>query len=170
VLVWHTGEEKGLWGARYFVDNCPIPLEMISAQLQMDMLSRNDPGSIYIIGSHFLSSEMDEIDRRVADRLGIIKVDDEFNDPERPDNFFRQSDHHPYHQVGIPVTFFFCGVHEDLHRVTDEVKRCDFDKFERAVKLIYAVGLEVGNHPTLLKLDRDPNVTSRGKHNRERDF
>lgn len=164
ILVWHTGEEKGLRGSRYFVDNSPVPLEKISAQLQMDMLSRNDPESIYIIGSHFLSSEMDDIDRRIADRLGIIRVDDEYNDPDRRDNYFRQSDHHLYHQVGIPVTFFFCGVHDDLHEPTDDVEKCDFDKMERAVKFIYAVGLEVGNHPHLLLLDRDPEVTQRGRH------
>lgn len=166
VLVWHTGEEKGLRGSNYFVDNSPIPLESISAQLQMDMLSRNDPDSIYIIGSHFLSSEMDQINREVAERLNIIKLDDEYNDPERRDNYFRQSDHYPYHTVGIPVTFYFCGVHDDLHRPTDDVEKCNFDKFERTVKLIYSVGLEVGNHPLLLKLDRNPEVTSRGKHNR----
>jgi len=163
ILVWHTGEEKGLRGARYFVENSPVPLESISAQLQMDMLSRNDPGSIYIIGSHFLSSEMDAIDRRVADRLGIIAVDDEYNDPNRRDNYFRQSDHYPYHQVGLPVTFFFCGVHDDLHAPTDDVENCDFDKMERVVKYIYSVGLEVGNHPHLLRLDRDPEVTRRGR-------
>ena len=135
---------------------------MISSRV-MDMISRNDPESLYIIGSHFLSSEMDAIDRQVADRLGIIKVDDEFNDPDMQGNYFRQSDHHAYHQVGIPVTFFFTGVHDDLHSPTDDVENCDFDKMERAARYIYSVGLEVGNYPHLLKLDRDPEVTQRGK-------
>ncbi|MCH8150443.1 MAG: M28 family peptidase, partial [Planctomycetes bacterium] len=41
VIVWHTGEEKGLRGARYFTENPPIPLENISVQINMDMVGRN---------------------------------------------------------------------------------------------------------------------------------
>ena len=165
VMVWHTGEEKGLWGARHFVDNCPIPLENISAQLQMDMISRKDPDSIYVIGTHFLSSELDEINKQVARRLGIIELSNEYNDPQRRDNFHHQSDHYAYHQVGIPAIFFFSGVHEDLHRPSDEIDKCDMDKFERATRLVYSVGLEIGNYPHLLVLDRNPEVTRRGKRN-----
>ncbi|MCK4772440.1 MAG: M28 family peptidase [Candidatus Latescibacteria bacterium] len=165
VMVWHTGEEKGLWGSRHFVDDCPIPLENISAQLQMDMLSRNAPDSIYVIGTHFLSSELDEINKEVARRLGIIELDNNYNDPDKRGNFHRQSDHYAYHQVGIPAIFYFCGTHEDLHRPSDSVDKCNMDKLERVTRLIYAVGLEVGNYPHLLVLDRNPEVTRRGKRN-----
>jgi len=163
IMVWHTGEEKGLWGSRYFVDNCPVPLEKISAQLQMDMLSRNAPDSIYVIGTHFLSSELDQISIETAGKLSLVGLDTLYNDPNKPRNYFRQSDHYPYYQVGIPTIFYFCGVHNDLHQPTDTVDKCDFHKMERVTKLVYAVGMEIGNRDTLLRLDRNPEVTARGK-------
>jgi len=168
VMVWHTGEEKGLWGARHFVSNGPIPLENISVQIQMDMLSRNEPDSIYVIGTHFLSSELDQISKDVARRLELIHLSNRYNDPDMPGNYHSQSDHYAYHVVGIPAIFYFCGIHDDLHQPTDTIEKCDMDKLERVTKLVYAVGLEIGNRDALLKLDRDPEVTSRGIHNLER--
>ncbi|MFO7767810.1 MAG: M20/M25/M40 family metallo-hydrolase [bacterium] len=162
VMVWHTGEEKGLRGARHFVQNSPVPLEKVTAMLQMDMLSRNEPDSIYAIGSHFLSSELDALLRKSEAGLGVVSVSDRYNDPQMQGNYFRQSDHHAYHQAGIPTIFFFCGVHEDLHRPTDTVEKCDFDKMARVSRLVYALGRAVGDHPVLLALDRDPEVTERG--------
>jgi len=165
VMVWHTGEEKGLWGSRYFTRFSPIPIEKISAQLQMDMISRNAPDSIYVIGTHFLSSEPDQLSIDVARNLHVVHLNNLYNDPNLRRNFFHQSDHYPYYQVGIPVIFYFCGVHEDLHRPTDTVDKCDFDKMKRITQLVYAVGFEIGNRDSLMKLDRDPNITSRGLHN-----
>lgn len=40
LFVWHAGEEKGLWGARYFTENPPVPLAQIITQLNMDMIGR----------------------------------------------------------------------------------------------------------------------------------
>ncbi len=165
VMVWHTGEEKGLWGANYIVRNCPVPLEKISAQLQMDMLSRNSPDSIYAIGTHFLSSELDQINRDTASEIDLINLNDLYNDPDKPGNFHHQSDHYSYHQAGIPAIFYFCGTYDDLHQPTDTIEKCNMDKLERVTKLVYAVGLRIGNYGSLLKLDKDPDITSRGLNN-----
>ncbi len=165
ILVWHTGEEKGLWGANWFVENCPVPLEKISGMLQMDMISRNAPDSIYVIGSHFLSSELDEISDKTADKQDLIYQSDFYNDPNKRRNFHRNSDHFAYHRAGIPAIFYFCGVHEDLHSPTDTIEKCNFDKMERVTRLVYATCIALGNTKEILKLDNDPKVTLRGKHN-----
>src|SRR5262249_18650606 len=41
LFVWHAGEERGLWGSRYFVDHPIVPIETIVAQLNIDMVGRN---------------------------------------------------------------------------------------------------------------------------------
>ena len=38
VFFWTSGEEKGLLGAAYFVDNPPIPLAKITQVINMDMV------------------------------------------------------------------------------------------------------------------------------------
>src|SRR6185369_7381300 len=37
LFVWHCGEEKGLWGSRYFTQFLTVPLNQIVAQLNIDM-------------------------------------------------------------------------------------------------------------------------------------
>ncbi len=68
ILVWHTGEERGLIGSQYFVQRCPVEVSRITAELNMDMLCRNDPDSLYVIGSNKLSSEFDAIINQVNER------------------------------------------------------------------------------------------------------
>jgi hypothetical protein len=72
VFIWHAGEEKGLWGSRYFVENPTIPLNKIVTQLNIDMIGRSKsagdtnprnkaltgPNEIYVIGSKMMSSEL----------------------------------------------------------------------------------------------------------------
>ena len=43
ILAWVTGEEQGMNGSHYFINNSPVPVEKISACLDMDMLGRNSP-------------------------------------------------------------------------------------------------------------------------------
>jgi Zn-dependent M28 family amino/carboxypeptidase len=41
IFVWHTGEERGLWGSRYFADYPTVPIDSVVAQLNIDMIGRN---------------------------------------------------------------------------------------------------------------------------------
>ncbi len=41
LFVWHAGEERGLWGSRYFADYPTVPIDHIVAQLNIDMIGRN---------------------------------------------------------------------------------------------------------------------------------
>jgi hypothetical protein len=61
--------------------------------------------------------------------------------------------------------WLFCGTTPDYHQETDVVERCDFVKMEKVTKLAYLACWEIGNKPSLLKLDVDPEITSRGAHN-----
>jgi hypothetical protein len=165
VLVWHTAEEKGLWGARFFVENSPIPVDKISAQVNLDMISRNDPTSIYLIGSRILSTELDAAIHLVNDRETHLGFDYTYEDPKHPDRFFFRSDHYPYIQYGIPAVWLFCGTTEDYHQETDTVSRVDFEKMAAVTRLAYGSALYIGNLPELLALDAHTEITSRGVHN-----
>lgn len=165
IFVWHTGEEKGLWGANYFVENSPVPVEKMSAELNMDMLCRNDPESIYLIGSNKLSTELDAAIHAVNDKNIHLTLDYKYEDSGHPDRFFFRSDQYPYIRYGIPAVWFFCGTTEDYHQETDTIDRADFKKMERVTKLVYLTAHEIGNKDEILKLDIHPEVTTRGKHN-----
>ena len=165
LLAWFTGEEKGLWGSHYFVNNCPVPLEKISANLNLDMISRNDPDSLFLIASDNLSKELDESIRSMNDRFFKIKFDYVYNNRTHQDRFYYRSDHYPFIRMGIPAVWLFCGTTPDYHQTADTVERVDFNKMEKVTRLSYLVALEIGNRPALLKLDANPEVTVRGRHN-----
>jgi len=165
VLVWHTGEEKGLFGAHYFANNCPVPVEKISANINLDMLCRNDPDSLYLIASDMLSTELDTVIHEMNNEYIKLNFDYIYNDRSHPDRFYYRSDHYPYLRFGIPSVWFFCGTTPDYHQPTDTVDRVDFIKMERVTRLAYLTAYESGNKEELLKLDANPEVTTRGKHN-----
>ena len=165
IFVWHTAEEKGLIGAYYFVQHCPVPVEKISANLNLDMITRNDPNGIYLIGSNKVSTELDQSIHAMNDRSIHLTLDYKYEDPGHPDRFFFRSDQYPYIRYGIPGVWFFCGTTEDYHQETDVEEKADYKKMEKVTKLVYLVAMDIGNKPGLLKLDLNPDITSRGKHN-----
>jgi hypothetical protein len=166
IFVWNTAEEKGLVGSYYFVQHCPVPVEKISANLNLDMISRNDTGHLYLIGSNKLSSELDASIQAMNKKPGLgLKLDYKYEDPAHPDSFFFRSDQYPYIRYGIPGVWFFCGTTEDYHTEGDVEAKVDYAKVEKVSKLIYLVAMDIGKRPELLKLDLHPEIKARGERN-----
>jgi hypothetical protein len=165
VFVWHTAEERGLIGAYYFVEHCPVPVEKISADLNLDMISRNDPGHLFLIGANKLSTELDESIQAMNSRGLRLKLDYQFEDPAHRERLFFRSDQFPYIRYGIPGVWFFGGTTEDYHREGDIESKVSYEKMEKVARLAYLVAMDIGNKPALLRLDLDPKITERGKRN-----
>ncbi|MDR2886677.1 MAG: M28 family peptidase [Bacteroidales bacterium] len=166
ILVWVCGEEQLMHGSHYFVNNCPVPVEKITACLNMDMLGRNATDSLFLIGSDLLSSELDRAITKVNNTAGIrFGFDYRYSDVRHPQRLYFRSDHYPFVRFGIPSVWFFCGLTNDYHTYRDALEFIDYKKFLKATKLVYLAAMEVGNMKELLKLDVNPAVTSRGAHN-----
>ena len=65
-----------------------------------------------------------------------------------------RSDHYNYAKKGIPIIFFFDGVHEDYHQAGDEAQKIDYDKMEKVTRTIYMTLWEVANLPVRPKVDK----------------
>jgi hypothetical protein len=65
----------------------------------------------------------------------------------------------------VPSVWFFCGTTSDYHTPGDTIDKVDYKKMEKVTRLVYLTAMEVGNMKELLKLDANPQVTTRGKHN-----
>jgi Zn-dependent M28 family amino/carboxypeptidase len=166
IFVWNTAEEKGLIGSYYFVQHCPVPVDRISANLNLDMISRNATDHLYLIGSNKLSSELDASIRAMNRDPGPgLTLDDKYESPAHPDRFFFRSDQYPYIRYGIPGVWFFCGTTEDYHMEGDIEAKADYAKMEKVCRLVYRVAMDIGDKPALLKLDLRPEVTARGPEN-----
>jgi hypothetical protein len=168
LFVWHCGEEKGLWGSRYFVEHPTVPLNSIVAQLNMDMIGRSKaegdtntrnkdltgPAGIYVIGSTMMSTELGEIVNTVNKSYLNLAFDTRYDDPKDPNRFFYRSDHINYARKGIPIIFFFDGVHEDYHRKSDTADKIDYQKMEKVARTVYMTAWEIANRPARLKVDK----------------
>ncbi|MFC2168196.1 M28 family peptidase [Acidobacteriota bacterium] len=166
IIAWFTGEERGYMGSQYFLNNCPVPVEKISACLNMDMLSRNDPESLYLVASNLLSSELDAAIHEVNEKNHIdFDFSYIYSNRTHPQRVYYRSDQYPHIRFGIPSVWFFCGFTPDYHTPRDVLEFVDYKKMLKATKLVYLTAYEIGNKKELLKLDVNPDVTKRGKHN-----
>ena len=142
IFLLVSGEEKGLWGARAFGANPPVPLDRMVANLNADMVGRNWPDTIVAIGrEHSDLGETLGAVNRAHPELGMTAIDDIW--PE--ENFYTRSDHFIFARNGVPILFFFNGTHEDYHRPSDEVERIDAEKTARIGRLLFYLGAEVAN-------------------------
>lgn len=166
IFVWNTAEERGLIGSYYFVQHCPVPVEKISANLNLDMISRNAANHIYLIGSNRLSSGLDASIQAMNKRPGPgLTLDYAYENPGHPDRFFFRSDQYPYIRYGIPGVWFFCGTTDDYHQEGDVAAKADTIKMEKVCELVFLVARDIGDKPALLALDLRPEVKARGPEN-----
>ncbi len=168
LLVWHAGEEKGLWGSRYFTDYPTVPLEQIVTQINLDMIGRSKkdgdtnarnlnlsgPNQIYVIGSRMMSTELGDLAENLNKSYLNLTYDYRYDDPADPNRFFFRSDHYNYAKKGIPIIFFFDGEHEDYHRVTDTADKIDYQKMEKVARTVYMTMTEIANRPKRPIIDK----------------
>jgi hypothetical protein len=142
IFLTVSGEEKGLWGSNQFANNPPVPPDQIVANINMDMIGRNWPDTIVAIGKEHsdLGATLDRVNQAHPE-LGMSAIDDRW--PE--ERFYFRSDHYNFARKGVPILFFFNGVHEDYHEVTDSPDKINSEKEARILKLLYYLGQEIGN-------------------------
>jgi hypothetical protein len=173
LFVWHTGEEKGLLGSRWFTDHPTVPRDSIVAQLNMDMVGRGDardipvggPDYLQLVGSRRLSTELGDLVETVnRAEAHPFKFDYQFDAAGHPENIYCRSDHYSYARYGIPIVFFTTGLHGDYHQVTDEPEYIDYQHMARVGKLVYDIALKVANldhRPVVDQEEPDPNAPCR---------
>jgi hypothetical protein len=112
-----SGEEKGLWGSNFFVDNSPLELEDINFMINLDMVGRlgeEKKMAVYGTGTSPIWNK----------KLESTKSQFSFNMSE---SGIGPSDHTSFYLEDIPVLMFFTGQHEDYHRPSDDVDKVNFE-------------------------------------------
>jgi len=162
LFVWHTAEEKGLWGSQWFTDHPTVPRDSIVAQLNMDMVGRGlpldlakGPPILEVIGARRLSTELGDVIERVnAGRQHPVQFDWSFDANGHPLNRYCRSDHYMYARYGIPIAFFSAGKHQDYHMVTDEPQYINYPHMAVLADFIKDVALGVANLDHRLVVDK----------------
>ncbi len=162
ILFLHvTGEEKGLYGSRYYTEHPVFPLENTIANLNIDMIGRVDeaheatgnPNYIYLIGSDRLSTELHAISEQVNATYTNLELDYKYNDEGDLNRFYYRSDHYNFAKNNIPIIFYFNGTHEDYHRITDTPDKIAYELMTTRAKLVFYTAWELANRQERIQVD-----------------
>ena len=159
LFVWHTGEEAGLIGSAFFTRNPTVPMDSIVAQLNIDMIGRGregdlpggSPDYLGVVGSFFDSKDLGEtvaaVNTKQAKALTLDYKYDSTLSWTGYNNIYGRSDHYNYAVQGVPIAFFFTGLHGDYHQRTDEPEFIDYPHYARITNYIRDLTVEVANGP-----------------------
>jgi hypothetical protein len=156
-----AGEEKGLLGSSYYVQHPEYPLSSTVCDLNIDMIGRLDekhndnPNYIYLIGDDKLSSQLHAISENANKTYSNLELDYTYNDINDKNRYYYRSDHYNFAKNGIPVIFYFNGVHADYHKESDEVEKIDFNKMEKIARLVFYTAWELANRQDRIVVDSD---------------
>jgi hypothetical protein len=148
LFVFHGAEERGLLGSRHFVMHPVIPKANIVAVLNAEMMGRNHPDSMTILGAippHRNSTMLVEMARRANTEVSRFALDTTWDMASHPQGWYFRSDHLPYARAQIPAIMYSSNLHPDYHTPRDEPASIDYAKLTRAARWIYATGWLVAN-------------------------
>lgn len=161
VFMTVSGEEKGLWGSEYYSEHPVFPLEKTTVDLNIDMIGRLDPGRthgdstnyVYVVGDDKLSSDLKPISESINNQYTKMELDYKFNDPNDPMRIYFRSDHYNFARKGVPIIFYFDGIHKDYHKPSDTWDKINYDVMEKRARLVFMTAWEMANRNDMLKRD-----------------
>ncbi len=155
-----TAEEKGLLGSNYYSQHPVFPLEQTVVNLNMDMIGRIDDkhlrgnhNYVHAIGSDKLSSELKVINENANAAYTHMELDYLYDDPKDPMRIYYRSDQYNFAKHGIPVIFYFSGLHPHYHTPEDTIEKIDFEMLAKRARLAFHTAWEVANRDKRLVVD-----------------
>lgn len=136
IFITFSGEELGLLGSNYFVNNLPFPVEDAITMVNMDMIGRLKDSSLIVYGTGTSSDWKDILNNN---KYGFKLT---FNDEG-----FGPSDHSSFYGKKIPVLFFFTGTHEDYHKPSDDTEKINFTGEKDILNYVYDIVTAIDKNP-----------------------
>lgn len=161
ILFLHvTGEEHGLHGSRYYSEHPLFPIANTIADLNIDMIGRRDEDHkengnyIYVIGSDRLSTDLHNINEAANTKYTKLNLDYKYNSRTDINQFYYRSDHYNFAKKGIPIIFYFNGVHADYHKATDTPDKIEYDLLAKRAQLAFVTAWELANRENRPVVDK----------------
>ena len=159
-----SGEEKGLWGSEYFSEHPTVPMDKVTADLNIDMIGRTDTerttgdtlNYVYVVGDDKLSTELKPISEAMNNKFIKMTLDYKFNDPNDQNRIYYRSDHFNFARKGVPIIFYYDGMLKaDYHKPTDTPDKINYPLLAKRAQLVFYTAWEMANREALLKRDID---------------
>jgi Zn-dependent M28 family amino/carboxypeptidase len=142
LFVLFTGEEKGTLGSEWFLDHLPVPREQIVLNAAVDMIGRKSsrrPDVIYIAAEGSGEKSLLELVKHANESKVQADIDFSLNDSD-PDGHLLRCDIRPFLVNDITSLLFTRGFMSPVyHHPRDDAATLDYDKIEKAARLLYLV-------------------------------
>jgi len=133
--LWDA-EEMGLLGARAFVDAPAVPLASIAANVNLDMVGRNDRGELYAAGATPWPAMRPVLESLVP--VAQVKLRLGHDSGGGQNDWTDQSDQGAFNAARIPFVYFGVEDHPDYHKPTDDPERIEPGFYYGAARTIAA--------------------------------
>lgn len=151
VFIWDSGEERGLWGTRYFVSAPPVPLKGVVTHFNVDMIAASrgpgspdasvatvaGPNEVYVVGPRVLSAKGDALVEAVNAAYLKMTLNRDDDTPDK-EFFYPRTDASPFLERGILTIDYYTGIHPRYHLPSDEARFLDPGKMEAITRTLFA--------------------------------
>ncbi|NJC42505.1 hypothetical protein GGQ87_002800 [Brevundimonas alba] len=135
-IVAVDGEERGLLGAKHFVEAPPVPLTSISMNLNFDMTARAETdGKLWVTGTYQNPNLRPILELIPANGSVALAFGKDTPQDTGEDNWVDASDHAAFYHAQIPFLYLGVNYHPDYHRPSDDFERITPSVFISATEL-----------------------------------
>jgi len=135
------GEEKGLFGSRYYAEHPLFPLKQTVAQINLEQLGRtDDTEGKQVSSATFTGFDFSDLPKtfKAAGKATGVRV---YNNEKDGDAYFARSDNQSLADAGIPAhTLAVAFEFPDYHKPGDEWQKIDYENMAKVDRMI-ALGL-----------------------------
>jgi len=130
-----TGEEKGLYGSKYFVQDAVKKNMNVELNLNYDMISRDTERDTLknqaVMNYTKANPELEETVKNYISEYEI-NLDVTYRSSEKPGG---GSDHASFADAMIPVFYFEAAMHPDYHQPSDEIDKVNWEKMTNIIRI-----------------------------------
>jgi Zn-dependent M28 family amino/carboxypeptidase len=137
IFAAFDAEEIGLLGSQAFVKQPPVNAQMLSLNLNLDMIGREPDRKLFVVGTArqpFLRPTIEAVAKKAPVRLLMGH-----ENPAEPEDWTADSDHFSFMQAKIPALYFGVEDFKEHHSPTDDYETMTLEFYVRAVETLVDV-------------------------------
>jgi hypothetical protein len=142
ICLAFSGEEEGLLGSKYFVNDPGIDLSRVNVMINLDMVGRLNEANNLQIGGVGTAAGLKDIVYAHTD-TSVIKL-------TLSEEGYGPSDHSSFYGKNIPVLFYFTGAHMDYHTPKDTWEKINYRGMIEITDLVFNVAEDLASENTRL--------------------
>jgi hypothetical protein len=157
--LW-SGEELGLLGSEHWAEHPTVPLNTITANLNLDMVGRAGNGKLQVLGAG-TSPEFASWMADAREKSGLDLVVSTSGN-----SLGGSSDHQTFLKRRIPALHLFSGLHADYHKPSDTADKFEADGAAKVAELGVVLADDMAREKTLAfiepKIDKERQEQIKG--------